>query len=53
MGKVFVQITAEHNLNGEIRPLTLRWINGRVYPIDRILDIDICRLHRLDRKFWH
>ncbi|EAX47888.1 hypothetical protein TcarDRAFT_1577 [Thermosinus carboxydivorans Nor1] len=39
MGKVFVQITAEHNVNGEIRPLSLRWTNGRIYPIDRILDV--------------
>jgi hypothetical protein len=39
MGKVFVQITAEHNLEGKARPLTIKWEDGRVFNIDRIIDV--------------
>ncbi|MDF2634774.1 MAG: hypothetical protein K0R78_1648 [Pelosinus sp.] len=39
MGKVFVQITAEHDVNGAIRPLTIRWEDGRIFEVDRVLDV--------------
>ncbi len=39
MGKVYVSITAEHDVNGKIKPMSLTWENGRVYVIDRVLDI--------------
>ncbi|AIF51342.1 hypothetical protein [Pelosinus sp. UFO1] len=39
MGKVFVQVTAEHDVNGKIRPLTIKWEDGRIFEIDRLLDV--------------
>ena len=39
MGKVCVSIKAEHDVNGKIRPLSLTWETGKVYAIDRIIDI--------------
>ena len=39
MSKVFVEITAKHDINGSIRPLTIRWEDGRVFEVDRVLDI--------------
>lgn len=39
MGKVFVQVTAEHDINGKIRPLTVKWEDGRIFKIDRLLDV--------------
>ena len=34
-----MSITAEHDVNGKIKPMSLTWENGRVYVIDRVLDI--------------
>ncbi|MDF2570208.1 MAG: hypothetical protein K0R55_1812 [Sporomusa sp.] len=39
MGKLFVNITAQHDINGVITPILLNWENGRVFPIDKILDV--------------
>ena len=39
MSKTFVSVTAEHNENGQIKPLFLKWRDGRQYEIDRILDV--------------
>lgn len=39
MSKVFLNVTAEHDSNGNIRPLSLKWIDGRIFTIDRILDV--------------
>lgn len=38
MGKVFVKITAEHDLNGKIKPVAVNWEDGRIFPIDRVID---------------
>ena len=39
MSKVFVEVTAKHDLNGSIRPLTIIWEDGRVFDVDRLLDV--------------
>lgn len=39
MPKIFVEITARHDINGNTRPLTLKWNDGRVFEIDRVLDM--------------
>lgn len=33
MSKVFVEITAKHDFDGDIRPLTIRWEDGRVFKL--------------------
>lgn len=39
MAKIFVEITARHDVNGNTRPLSLKWEDGRVFEIDRVLDV--------------
>jgi hypothetical protein len=39
LGKVFVQVVAEHNEDGKVKPLSLKWEDGRVFTIDRVLDV--------------
>jgi hypothetical protein len=37
--KVFVEITAKHDVHGNIRPLIVKWEDGRVFEVDRLLDV--------------
>jgi hypothetical protein len=37
--KVFVTVRAEHDTNGHIKPLSITWEDGRVFEVDRILDV--------------
>lgn len=39
MEKTFVQVVAEHDKDGRVRPLSLRWEDGRVFTIDRVFDV--------------
>lgn len=39
MGKVFVTVTAEHDKCGKSRPLSILWEDGRIFTIDKILDV--------------
>ena len=39
MRKVFVSVLAEHDTNGHCRPISITWEDGRIYEIDRILDV--------------
>lgn len=39
MAKTFVGITAEHDINGNIKPLILHWPDGRKFEIDKLLDV--------------
>jgi hypothetical protein len=39
VGKVFVQVVAEHNVEGQIKPLSITWDDGRVFEVDRLLDV--------------
>ena len=38
MGKVFIDVLVEFNKEGQRRPISFRWEDGRVFTIDRILD---------------
>lgn len=37
--RVYVKVVAECDENGKIRPLRLEWENGRIYEVDRVLDV--------------
>jgi hypothetical protein len=37
--KVYVDVTAEFSSDGKIIPLSFVWDDGRIYEIDRVLDI--------------
>jgi hypothetical protein len=39
MAKIFVQITAKHDVNGNSRPLTIKWEDGRIFEVDKIFDV--------------
>ena len=39
MAKLFVEVTARHNVDGTIRPLSLKWEDGRIFEIDRLIDV--------------
>ncbi|MPM60464.1 hypothetical protein SDC9_107315 [bioreactor metagenome] len=39
MAKIFVEVTALHDINGKTRPLSIKWSDGRVFEIDRVLDV--------------
>jgi len=34
MGKVFIEVTVRHGVDGAVRPLSLKWEDGRVFEID-------------------
>lgn len=36
--KIYVEVVARFDPQGQITPLSLRWFDGTVYEIDRILD---------------
>lgn len=37
--KVYVEVTARFNTEGEITPLSIVWEDGRTFEIDRVLDV--------------
>ncbi|AJQ27559.1 hypothetical protein [Pelosinus fermentans] len=37
--KVFVEVTAKHDTYGNIRPLSIKWEDGRVFEVDKIFDV--------------
>ena len=37
--KVWVDVTARFDADGKITPLSITWEDGRLYEIDRILDV--------------
>lgn len=39
MAKTFIEVTAVHSPGGEVKPLNIRWADGRVYTIDKVLDV--------------
>ncbi len=43
--KVFVEVTARHDIDGNIAPLSIQWEDGEEYEIDRVLDV--CRVASL------
>lgn len=36
--KVFIEVTAKFDIDGNITPLYIKWEDGRIYQIDKILD---------------
>lgn len=34
-----MQVVAEHNEDGKVKPLSLKWEDGRIFIIDRVLDV--------------
>lgn len=37
--KKLVDVTAEHTRDGKVKPLSITWEDGRVYSVDRVLDV--------------
>lgn len=37
--KVFVTVTVRYDEAGGVRPLSIEWKDGRIYQIDRLLDV--------------
>lgn len=37
--KVYVDVIARFTLEGDLHPVCFRWIDGRIYSVDRILDV--------------
>lgn len=37
--KVFVEVIAKHDTQGNIRPLSIKWEDGRVFEVDKLLDV--------------
>ena len=38
MGKVYVEVCAVFDDKGQVTPVWLKWLNGKVYQIDKVLD---------------
>ena len=38
MGRVFVELTAKHCIDGKIKPIAINWPDGRNFEIDKIID---------------
>lgn len=36
---VYVKITAEHDIDGTIKPTILHWADGRMFEVDKVLDV--------------
>ncbi|MDD5952485.1 MAG: hypothetical protein PUC32_02345 [Oscillospiraceae bacterium] len=37
--KIFVEVIAKTDVDGNVLPLSLRWQDGTIYEIDRVLDV--------------
>ncbi|EIW18321.1 MULTISPECIES: hypothetical protein [Pelosinus] len=37
--KVFVEVTAKHDIYGNVRPMSIEWEDGRVFEVDRLIDV--------------
>lgn len=37
--KVYVDVTARFASDGDLRPLAVQWEDGRIYQVDRVLDV--------------
>lgn len=37
--KVYVKVLAQFDREGQVTPLSVEWEDGRVYQIDRVLDV--------------
>lgn len=39
MAKEFICVIAEHDVDGSTKPVSIRWNDGRVFSVDRVLDV--------------
>ena len=39
MNKPYIQVIAKHDTRGNIKPLSLEWTDGRIFEIDKVLDV--------------
>lgn len=39
MEKIFLRVIVDHAPDGTLRPLSFRWPDGRVFSVDRVLDV--------------
>jgi len=39
MRKVLVEVTAKHDINSYVRPLSIKWEDDRIFEVDRVLDV--------------
>lgn len=37
--KVYVEVTAAFTPEGEVKPLSVRWQDGTIYAVERVLDV--------------
>ena len=37
--KVYVPMTADFDIDGNVMPVALTWLDGHIYEIDRVLDV--------------
>lgn len=38
MAKQYIEVLAQHNPDGTAKPISIKWIDGRVFSVDRVLD---------------
>lgn len=41
MSKTFIGVIAEHDEEGRVKPLSIRWEDGRVFSVDKVLDVRV------------
>ena len=51
MRKVPVGVLAQFDAEGRLLPVSVTWENGRVYNIDRVLDMRVSRTNRGNRRY--
>ncbi len=39
MARTYIAVIAEHDVDGSTNPISIRWSDGRVFSVDRVLDI--------------
>ncbi len=39
MGKIYLDVIAEHTRCGTIRPVSIKWADGRIFAIDKVMDV--------------
>ena len=37
--KVFVEVAAKFDIDGKLTPVSIKWEDGRIYSIDKVLEI--------------
>lgn len=50
MAKTFIEVIAEHDREGRIKPLSITWADGRKYSIDKVLDVRVAASLKMGGK---